>query len=73
MDAQQIAVNIIKILQRETRFSGLDFYPVDIKDIQNEIGVDDVAMNTALKLVTNQGLVRYRALDNSMIELTKRL
>jgi Mn-dependent DtxR family transcriptional regulator len=70
MNTQQNAQNILTKLFQETKLSGVDKYPVDISDLQDELKLSDVETKTAIELLVSKGLVSYRAVGNSMIELT---
>jgi predicted transcriptional regulator len=70
MNTQQNAQNILSKLFQETKFSGVDNYPVDISELQDDLKLDDAETKNAIELLVNKGLVSYRTLGNSMIELT---
>lgn len=70
MNTQQNSQNILSKLIEETKFSGLDEYPVDVVELQDELKLTDVETKSAIELLVSKGLVSYRAIGNSMIQLT---
>lgn len=70
MNTQQNSQNILSKLIEETKFSGLDEYPVDIAELQDELKLNDVETKSAIELLVSRELVSYRAIGNSMIQLT---
>jgi len=70
MNTQQNAQKILAKLFEETEFSGVDNYPVDINELQNDLKLNDVETKLAIEQLVSSGLISYRAIGNSMIQLT---
>jgi len=70
MNTEQNAQKILEKLFEATKFSGVDNYPVDIIDLQNDLKLNDVETKLAIKQLESSGLISYRAIGNSMIQLT---
>ena len=70
MNTQQNSQNILSKLIEETKFCGLDEYPVEIVELQDELKLNDVETKAAIEVLVSKGLVSYRAIGNSMIQLT---
>jgi hypothetical protein len=67
---QPLEKKIMLIVRTQTRESGIDFFPVEIQDIQNSIGVDDVSMHTAVKNLVRNGFIELKTISGSMIQFT---
>jgi predicted transcriptional regulator len=70
MNTQQNAQKILLKIFEETRSSGVNDYPVEINDIKDDLNLNDVETKTAIDLLVSKGLVNYRAISNSMIQLS---
>jgi len=56
-------------LKEETKFSGLNQYPVEIIDLGKELGLtEDISLEIAEYLVKS-GIAEYKAIGNTMIQL----
>lgn len=72
MNTQQNVQKILAKLFEETEFSGLDNYPVDINDLQNDLKLNDVETKLAIEQLVISGLISQKAIGNSMIQLTNK-
>ena len=70
MNTQQNAQKILAKLFEESEASGVDNYPVDINDLQSDLKLNDVETKLAIEQLVSSGLLYYRAIGNSMIQLT---
>ncbi len=72
MNTQQNAKKILFQIFEETKFSGVDDYPIEIRAIQEELKLSDADIKTALDLLSLAEMVFYRAIDKSMIQLSEK-
>jgi len=61
--------NFLNKLKEETKFSGLNQYPIEITDLGKELGLtEEISLEIADYLVKS-GIAEYKAIGNTMIQL----
>ncbi len=56
-------------LKEETKFSGLNNYPVDIFELGQELGLTEAESLEIADNLVRAGLAEYKAIGNTMIQL----
>ncbi len=65
-----IEQKILSYILVETNFSGLDFYPCGIDDIQKNIDADEMSIISAINKLFENEVLEFRGIGNSMVQLT---
>jgi hypothetical protein len=56
-------------LKEETELNGLKYYPIDILDLGQELGLTEAESLEIADILVSSGIAEFTALGNSMIQL----
>lgn len=73
MNTSDNSEKILLFIRKESQFSGIDNYPIEISSLKDEMNLTDIEIQDALQILLNKKIIVRKGIGGLMIQLNSNI